>query len=73
MQLLLVKGPNINIHGRENGIALQAASYGGHIEVVQLLLEKGADINTYGGICESTFQATSFQGRGEMGAEDLGI
>jgi hypothetical protein len=32
----------------KDGAALQDASSGGHIEVVQLLVEKGADVNVQG-------------------------
>ncbi|EXA28683.1 hypothetical protein FOVG_19725 [Fusarium oxysporum f. sp. pisi HDV247] len=43
------KGADVNAQGGEYGNALQAASEGGHEEIVKLLLEKGADVNAQGG------------------------
>ena len=40
--MLLEQGADVNAQGGEDGDALQAASYGGHKEVVQMLLEQGA-------------------------------
>ncbi|KAF1830092.1 ankyrin repeat domain-containing protein, partial [Decorospora gaudefroyi] len=42
-QMLLDKGADVNAQGGHYGNALQAASVGGHKEVVTLLLDKGAD------------------------------
>ena len=39
VQMLLEKGTDVN------GNALQAASSGGHDQVVQMLLKKGANVN----------------------------
>ncbi|GFG10695.1 Pfs, NACHT and ankyrin domain protein [Aspergillus udagawae] len=43
VEMLLAKGANVNAQGGHYGNALQAASAGGHHEIVQLLLEKGAN------------------------------
>ncbi|KAI1856341.1 uncharacterized protein JN550_013827 [Neoarthrinium moseri] len=43
--MLLSQGADINVQGGHHGNALQAASFGGHREIVQLLLDKGADVN----------------------------
>ncbi|KAH7010690.1 uncharacterized protein B0I36DRAFT_378566 [Microdochium trichocladiopsis] len=47
---LLGEGADVNAQGGDYGNALQAASDGGHREVVQLLLDKGADVNARGGV-----------------------
>ncbi|KAJ5827620.1 hypothetical protein N7447_004383, partial [Penicillium robsamsonii] len=44
------------------GNALQAASYGGHKEVVQMLLDQGADVNAQGGAFGNALQAASTGG-----------
>ncbi len=38
-------GADVNMQGGEYGNALQAASVGGDVEIVQQLLEHGADVN----------------------------
>ncbi|EAQ93238.1 hypothetical protein CHGG_01473 [Chaetomium globosum CBS 148.51] len=48
-QILISKGADVNAQGGEYGNALQAASSGGHQEIVKLLLDKGADVNAQGG------------------------
>jgi ankyrin repeat protein len=42
-------GIGVNALGDFYGNALQAASDGGHIEIVKLLLAQGADVNAQGG------------------------
>jgi ankyrin repeat protein len=42
--------------------ALQAASYNGHIDIVQLLIGHGADVDAQGGQFVNAFQAASFNG-----------
>ena len=49
VQILLNKGADVNAQGGEYGNALQAASSGGHDQVVQILLDKGADVNAQRG------------------------
>ena len=48
--------------GRDYGTILQAASFGGHKEVVQMLLEKGAEVNVQGGFYGNALQAASAGG-----------
>jgi hypothetical protein len=48
-KLLLGRGDDVNAEGGEYGSALQAASWGGHEQVVTMLLDKGADVNAHGG------------------------
>ncbi|KAK4221334.1 hypothetical protein QBC38DRAFT_345793, partial [Podospora fimiseda] len=45
---LIGKGADVNAQGGEYGNALQAASWGGHQEIVKLPLDKGADVNAHG-------------------------
>jgi hypothetical protein len=40
--MLLDKGAEVNAHGGQYGNALQAASAGGHEQVVKMLLNAGA-------------------------------
>ncbi|ORY00885.1 hypothetical protein BCR34DRAFT_546658 [Clohesyomyces aquaticus] len=60
--LLFNKGANINAQGGHYGNALQAASYGGHEQVVKLLLDKGADVNAQGGRYGNAFHAAAYEG-----------
>lgn len=48
VELLLIRGADINAYGRRYHNALRAASIAGHQKVVQLLLEEGADFNIQG-------------------------
>ncbi|KAJ5706534.1 NACHT nucleoside triphosphatase [Penicillium malachiteum] len=63
---LIDKGADVNTRGGEYGNALQAASLGGHQEIVKLLLEKGADVNTQGGYFSNALQAASRGGHQEI-------
>ena len=48
VKLLLDKGVEVNVKGRDFRNALQAASEGGHEQIVKLLLDKGAlSMNLY--------------------------
>jgi hypothetical protein len=60
--ILESKGADINAQGGEFGHALQAASFGGHLAIIELLLSKGADINAQGGRFGHALQAASFRG-----------
>lgn len=55
--MLLDKGANVNAEGGKYGNALQAASSGGHKNVVTMLLDKGADVNAQGGLFSNALQA----------------
>lgn len=61
-QMLLDEGANVNARDGNYGNALQAASFGGHIQVVQMLLDKGADINAQGGEYGNALQIASARG-----------
>lgn len=45
---------------------LQAASAGGHLEIIQLLLAYGANVNALGGHFGNTLQAASARGHEEI-------
>jgi ankyrin repeat protein len=49
VKLLLDNSADVHAKGGYYGNALQAASKGGHEQIVQLLLDKGANVNTQGG------------------------
>ncbi|KAK4118022.1 ankyrin, partial [Parathielavia appendiculata] len=50
----------------QNDETLQAASFGGHKEIVRMLLEKGADVNAQAGFYGHALQAASFEGHKEI-------
>ena len=56
------RSTDVNSQGGHYSNALQAASYGGHEEVVKLLVEKGADFNAQGGYYGNALHAASFGG-----------
>ncbi|KAF2677730.1 hypothetical protein K458DRAFT_279074, partial [Lentithecium fluviatile CBS 122367] len=60
--LLLREGADVNAQGGAYGNALQAASSGGHEQVVKLLLKKNADVNAQGGYYGNALYAASDQG-----------
>lgn len=64
--LLLRQGADVNAQGGEYGNALQAASYGDHVEVVKLLLDNGADVNAKGGYYSNVLQGASLVGHIEV-------
>jgi ankyrin repeat protein len=66
VRYLIGKGADINAQGGTYGNAFQAASAGGHQEIIKLLLDKGADINTQGGNYGNALQAASFKGHQEI-------
>jgi ankyrin repeat protein len=49
VQLLLAHGAQVDAPSLRHGHALQAASDGGHVEVVKLLINADAEVNTQGG------------------------
>jgi hypothetical protein len=55
--MLLGRGADVNAQGGHYSNALQAASFGGHQEVVQILLDRCADINVQGGFYGSALEA----------------
>ena len=57
VQILLDNGADINAQGGRYSTALQAASAGGHNQVVQILLDNGADVNAQGGSFGNALQA----------------
>jgi ankyrin repeat protein len=65
-RLLLDKGADVNAQGGLYGNALQAASSGGHEQVVKTLLDKGADVNAQGGRYSNALQAASARGHEQI-------
>jgi ankyrin repeat protein len=59
---LLRRGVNVDVEGGDYGTALQAASSGGHLEVVDLLLAFGASVNIRNERYESAIQAAFWKG-----------
>ncbi|KAK4148589.1 hypothetical protein C8A00DRAFT_38833, partial [Chaetomidium leptoderma] len=59
-------GADVNAQGGDFGNALQAASYGGHAEIVRQLLERRADVNAQGGHYSNALQAASYGGHAEI-------
>ena len=66
VKLLLDKGAEVNAQGGKYGNALQAASLGGHEQVVKLLLNKGANIDTQGGHFGNALYAAAYAGNVEV-------
>jgi hypothetical protein len=67
MKLLLDKGVDPNVAGKEYSNALQEASAIGHKQIVRLLLEAGADVNAEGGgLYGSALQAASARGHEQV-------
>ncbi|CEO59613.1 Putative Pfs, NACHT and Ankyrin domain protein [Penicillium brasilianum] len=65
-QVLISKGADVNAQGGQYGNALQAASLGGHEEVVKMLLDQGVDVNAQGGEYGNALQAASLGGHEEV-------
>nr|POE77558.1 ankyrin-3 [Quercus suber] len=64
VKLLLERGADVNALGCS---ALEAASRGGHMELIQLLLrEYGVDVNMQGGFHGSALKAAAFEGRTDV-------
>jgi len=61
-RLLLIKGADVNAQGGFYGNALQAASAGGHEQVVKTLLDENADVKAQGGHYGNALQAASAGG-----------
>ncbi|KAJ7049829.1 ankyrin repeat-containing domain protein [Mycena amicta] len=57
--LLRPRGEHLSINIGDYSNALQAASAGGHLDVVRLLLEYGADVNAQGRLNRNALQAAS--------------
>ncbi|KAF2629421.1 hypothetical protein BU25DRAFT_389615 [Macroventuria anomochaeta] len=74
VQLLLDNNADVNVQGGRYGNALQAASAGGHEQIVKMLLDKGAnmlldndaDVNAQGGEYGNALQAASLEGHKEI-------
>ncbi|KAJ6475402.1 ankyrin repeat-containing domain protein [Mycena sanguinolenta] len=60
--LVLKQDTDINVQIGRYSNALQAAAYGGNIEIVQLFLEHNADPNIMGGKHGTALQAAAYQG-----------
>ncbi|KAI0604755.1 ankyrin repeat domain-containing protein [Pyrenophora tritici-repentis] len=67
--LLVVKtlfDAGVNAQGGDYGNALQAASFGGHEQIVKTLLDKGADVNAQGRPYGNALQAASVEGHEQV-------
>ncbi|KAK3896579.1 ankyrin repeat domain-protein, partial [Staphylotrichum tortipilum] len=64
--ILAESGVDVNAQGGRFRNALQAASAGGHAEIVRQLLERGADVNAQGGHFGTALQAASDGGHAEV-------
>jgi ankyrin repeat protein len=64
--LLLDKGADVNAQGGDYSNALQAASGGGHEQVVKTLLNAGAEVNAQGGRYGNALQAASEGGHEQI-------
>jgi hypothetical protein len=62
VQIFFNAGGDVHMQGGKYGNALQAASLGGHNELVHILLNAGGDVNMQGGMFDNALQATSFGG-----------
>ena len=60
--MLLNKGANVNAQGGDYVTALQAASWGGHEQVIKMLLDKGANVNAQSGHYGNALYAASYRG-----------
>ena len=56
------RSADVSFQGGEYDNALQAASFGGHENIVKLLVQEGADVNAQGGHYGSALQAASERG-----------
>ncbi|KAJ7617078.1 ankyrin repeat-containing domain protein [Roridomyces roridus] len=66
LQVLMRKGITFDQEGGAYGTALQAACYGGSVEIVTLLLAQHADVNALGGIYSTALQAAAIEGSIEV-------
>ena len=62
VQLLIVKGANVNAQDGKYGHSLQAAVYKGHKEIAKLLIVNGANVNAKGGEYSNALQAAALGG-----------
>jgi len=66
VSLLLDRGADINIVGRNYGSALSGATYSGNEAIVSLLLNRGADIDIAGSYYGSASSAAAYGGKEEI-------
>ncbi|KAJ4247811.1 hypothetical protein NW762_013020 [Fusarium torreyae] len=59
---LTVDTDDMNMQGGRFGNALQAASFRGHLAIVQLLLDSGVNVNQQGGYFDNALQAAASRG-----------
>ncbi|KAJ8107873.1 hypothetical protein OPT61_g8568 [Boeremia exigua] len=65
LNCLISKGADVNAQGGYYGNALQAASAGGHEQVVKMLLDKDAEVNAQGGRYLNPTYAAAYGGHTE--------
>ncbi|KAJ6035948.1 hypothetical protein N7540_000227 [Penicillium herquei] len=66
VKLLLEHGADVNAQGGWYGTPLQAAAFGGYLEIVKLLLEHGAEVNAQVGQYGTALQAATSGGYPEV-------